>query len=232
MIGTIRADTSMTEAQLSIYYSPHQVQYMPGRFEDLLRQNDILIIEAASQKVEVYEKDFNALCRGKFSPKAMRAKYQAKPEMIVLYELLHKTGKRVVFEKSPIRQSDVEQLVALDNTAISYATHRDVRQALALKRKALLTFAEFNNRRDAELANLVSTLVTANAVSRVLAWRGIAHRRKFDAELSSRRIPHMSFAAPDCPLGPLSSLAERLANGESITDEEIVPVLTEMIGES
>jgi hypothetical protein len=49
---------------------------MSGQFEDLLRRSDLLIVEAASQRVNAFEIDFNALCRGKFSPKAMQVKYK------------------------------------------------------------------------------------------------------------------------------------------------------------
>lgn len=221
----------MPEVRVFVYYSPHQVQYMSEQFQDLLRRSDFLIIEAASQSVDAYELDFNALCQGKFSPKAIRAKYLSNPEMIVLYRLLHKTKKRIVFEKSPVTNSDVEQLSQLDSAAVSTATS-DVAQAVVLKRKALVKFAELNNLRDRELADLVSHIIGTFAEGQVLAWRGIAHHRRFAAELSSRGVSHVPFVAPNCTLGHLSSLAEKLANGEFVSDEEIASVLTETIGEA
>jgi len=220
----------MSEARVFVYYSPHQVEYISGQFENLLRRSDLLIVEAASQSVNAYESDFNALCQGKFRPKAMQAKYPSKPEMIVLHGLLYKTKKRIVFEKSPVTKSDVEQLSQLDSAAVSTAT-RDVAQAVVLKRKALVKFAELNNLRDRDLADLASHIIGTSAESQVLVWRGIAHRRRFSAELSSRGVSHVPFVAPNCALGPLSSLAEKLANGEFVSDKEIASVLTETIGE-
>ena len=83
------------------------------------------------------------------------------PVMTKLYGLLHSTSKRIVFEKSPIMDSDIMEVTKLETDAISWEI-RDKKTAIMIKRNALEKFAKINNRRDAAMANLIRGITNSN----------------------------------------------------------------------
>jgi len=221
----------MPDELVCVYYSPHDLVFLTNDFLELLRKSQILVVEAAqpSRLPLNYEIDFNKLCRGESSPSSMMSRYPNNdPIMIKLYEWLHRTSKRIVFEKSPITDSDIMEVTRLETEAISWEI-RDKKTAIMIKRSALEKFAKTNNRRDAAMAKLIRGITNSNPNTRVLVWRGLAHRRRFGIELKANSVPHETIVASNCAMFPLSVIAERLANGGEVSDSEIESVLTEKI---
>ncbi len=128
----------------------------------------------------------------------MKLKYpNIDPAMTKLYGLLHSTSKRIVFEKSPITDSDIMDVMKLEAEVISWEI-RDKKTSIMVERSALQKFAKINNRREAAMANLIRGITASNPNIRVLVWRGLTHRKRFGIELRASGVSHETIVAPNC----------------------------------
>lgn len=208
-----------------VFFCRHVPEDLAGDFPRLLSESDVLVMEfdIEDERIDEYERDFNRLSEGSLTPESMIKKYSQ--EDTSLFGLLHRCGKQVILERSPVKGSEVCEYTDLNRRAAIMKQNRDLVGAVDLKLKALKKFAEMNSRRDAALADAVAQLILKNPAKRILIYRGIAHQRRFLVELTSRRVAYRSVLARPEMLDKESQLIERLVNGESISPAEILDVV-------
>ena len=169
------------------------------------------------------ERDLNRLSKGNLTPESMMNKYTQGDASLL--RLLFACGKDVVLERSPITETESKENERLHFEALKKKEKHDLVGAVSLKLKALREFAEMNTRRDIALAGMIKELTSRVPEKRILVYRGIAHRRRFLAELQSRSILFKSILGATEPLDKESELVERLANNELVSPAEVLETI-------
>ncbi len=212
----------MPSSSITIYFYRHLPSAFDENFQRLLLQHDILVMEfnIRDDGIVDYERDFLKLSKGELSTERMLAKYPKGDKG--LFKAMHRSGKRLILEKSPVTMHEYAEYEELDRRA-HQMKQSDPVGAVGLKWKALGKFAEMNARRDIAMAEQIAGLFEGNPGKRVLVYRGPGHERKLLTELKARGIE--CDRQGERSVDPESQVLEKLENGESVSRTEILELL-------
>lgn len=191
---------------------------------------DIFLLESVvpNEYLSKYELALNQLSKRKLSPDQMTERFPIDNSVVnSIHDLIFASGKRIVIERSSASFSDLEAYNKAKTRACELL-EADPAEAVRSAISALETFAEVNSRRDTEVAEQVKSLIEGEGNGKILVYRGIGHRRRFEAELTSRNIPFEAIVAnSSIPLSRESMLLEKAANDEKLASHEVIEVLNE-----
>lgn len=210
-------------SSVTLYSRRHSPSAFDQGFRGMLIQHDILVVEfnIKDSRIGEYEADFLRLSAGQLTIEGMLAKYPSGDAP--LFRAIHKSGKQVVLERSPVAEHEFMQYVNLNKRAHQMMS-RDLIAAVDLKWKALRQFAAMNARRDVALAQHVARIVLANPGKRVLIYRGPGHKLKLLTELKKNGVACHTQGYES--IDPESRALEKLENGDSISPAEILELLS------
>lgn len=181
---------------LDLYFCLHSgEESFTEQLRKLFFAADIVVLEQAvrTDSLDLAEEGCNALSRGEITLSQILARdgeLIGTDELFFrrLNELIHRSQKRICFERSPLSREDIEQMSAWNPRNRNRLSKHFLRDYLRDYEKRLSFKAACHRTRDEKFAIQLADLQRNNKEAHILAIRGTVHKRGLEGFLSKAGV--------------------------------------------